>query len=128
MIRRNNEAAERAKRRQEAEDDAPRLAAEIPSLATLRMVIAYRRGEIPVADSAHVKIVMVARAPALFVLPCSNRDCRDGGHDVTSLVMQGLRAGKTKFTGEDQCRGALGSAGTPCTGTGTFEAEATYNS
>jgi len=127
MMRRNNEAAERAKRRQEAEDDSPRLQDEIPSLASLRLVIAYRRGEMPIADSAHVKIVVVARAPALFVLPCSSKECRDGGHDITSMVMHALRAGKTKFAGEDQCRGALGSAGTPCTGTGTFEAEATYN-
>jgi hypothetical protein len=126
MYRRNDEAAERMKKRKAAEDDAPRLVERVPSLKSLRLSYAYRRADMPIGDSAHTRVVVVERAPALFVVPCADKDCKDGGHDITSLVMDALRQKKEKFEGTDPCHGALGSAGTRCSGVLTFEGAATY--
>ncbi len=53
---------------------------------------------------------MVASAPALFLLPCGDANCADGGHDVTGAVMTALRARRAQFGGEDECRGSVGTA------------------
>ena len=126
MFRRTSEAADRMRRRQEAEDGAPRLAAAIPSLRTLRLALRFRRGETRADDSSHIKIVVVASAPALFFIPCSDKQCRDGGHDISNAIMAGLREGRTTIKGEDACDGTLGSAQSRCTCHLTYEATATY--
>jgi hypothetical protein len=112
--------------RQRDEDDAPRLAAEIPRLRTLRMTVAFTRGASKLVESTHIRVVVVQRAPALFRVACADHDCRDGGHDITDSVMNALRRGATTFSGEDACHGTLGSAESRCSGNMRFEAEATY--
>ncbi len=126
MYRRNTEATERTRQRQEREDNAPRLADEIPELRTLRLSIQYRRGDVKIGESTHTRVVVVPRAPALFVVPCHDRDCRDGGHDITASVMHGLRSRREQFEGTDACHGSLGSAGSRCTAVLIYEASATY--
>ncbi len=126
MFHRNSEAAERMKRRQAAEDSAPRLSDSIPSLQTLRLNLRYRRGDIRADEATHLKIVVVPRAPSLFLIACADKECRDGGHDVTRMMMDGLHQKRATITGEDPCNGTLGSAQSPCTCVLIFEANATY--
>lgn len=108
--RRNSEAAQRFAERRQREDEAPRLHAEVPQLESLRLEIEEHRAGGTVADSAHIRRVVVDHAPALFLLPCGDSSCKDGGHDLTRAIMQALHAGAQKFDGEDSCRGQIGSA------------------
>ena len=109
MNRRYSEAAERFAERRRREDEAPRLRARIPGLVGLRLEVEERRAISPAVESRHVRHI-VDSAPALFVLPCSDPVCKDGGHDVTSAVLRGLQSGAARFEVEDACMGDVGSA------------------
>ena len=126
MYRRNNEAADRMRERRRAEDAAPRLAEQVPSLRTLRLSLSFRRGEARIGDASYVRVVVVPTAPALFAIACSDSSCRDGGHQITNAMLKALRSGLTEFTGEEPCRGSIGATGSPCGCTLTYEAQATY--
>ena len=66
----------------------------------------------------------VASAPALFVMPCHDAHCKDGGHDLTREILAELRQRNGRFTGEDACRGTVGSSG--CSRVLGYVAVATY--
>jgi hypothetical protein len=95
-------------RRREREDGAKRLAAEIPSLVSLRLQIEEKRGGVA-APAKHVKIVVVGHAPALIDLPCGDPACRDGGYELTYEVLRSLRARETNFVATARCDGQVGS-------------------
>jgi hypothetical protein len=105
---RAQEAAERFAERRRREDSAPRLSEEIPALANLRLEVEERAGTCVGADSKHVRHVIVDRAPALFVLPCGDTTCRDGGHDLTANILRELRSATSRFEAEAACRGTVG--------------------
>jgi hypothetical protein len=107
--RRHSEAAQRFAERRKREDEAPRLSAEVPRLQSLRLEIEERNEAGPVAEPTHVRRVVVANAPAMFLLPCGDARCKDGGHDITHAVVRHLRAGEPRFEGQDACAGSLGS-------------------
>jgi hypothetical protein len=107
--RKHSEGAERFAERRKREDEAPRLTAEVPRLRSLALEIEERGEGGPVAEPTHVRRVVVEHAPALFVLPCGDARCRDGGHDVTYAVMRALRDGETRFEGQDVCSGSVGT-------------------
>lgn len=123
-FRRPSAASQRAADRRQREDEAPRLAAEVPDLLSLKLHVGERAGGAPVAEPGHVRRIVVEHAPALFLLPCGDSRCTDGGHDITYAVMRALREHRTTFSGEDHCTGAIGSAS--CGRTLHFEAEAEY--
>lgn len=125
-LRRGRAAAERTNERRRREDEAPRLAAVIPDLESLRIEISERRGDVEIADSSHIKRVVVEHAPALFLLPCGESSCKNGGHDITRAVLRGLETKSTTFSGDDPCMGQTGTA--PCARTLVFTAHATYKS
>jgi hypothetical protein len=108
--RRWSEGAQRFAERRKREDESPRLTSEVPRLQSLALEIEERREGSPVAEPIHVRRVVVQHAPALFVLPCGDARCRDGGHDVTHAVMRALRAGETRFDGQDVCVGSVATA------------------
>jgi hypothetical protein len=122
--RRFSEGAQRFAERRKREDEAPRLSAEVPRLRTLALEIEERGEGGPVAEPTHVRRVVVQHAPALFVLPCGDARCKDGGHDVTYAVMKALRAGETRFEGEDVCVGSVGTG--QCSRVLRFVGIATY--
>jgi hypothetical protein len=107
--RRPSEGAQRYAERRRREDEAPRLTAEVPRLKSLALEIEERSEGSPVAEPTHVRRVVVQHAPALFILPCGDARCKDGGHDVTHSVMRALRAGETRFEGQDVCTGSIGT-------------------
>jgi hypothetical protein len=120
-FKRSVQAAQRSADRRQREDDSPRLKAEIPTLATLKVAVVEEQSGV---NSKHIKHVVVASAPALFVFPCGDEVCVDGGHDVTSEIMRVLRSKIAHATGESKCEGMTGSA--PCARHITYELTATY--
>lgn len=121
---RQREAAERFAERRRRENEAGRLLTLVPRLESLRFEIEERRAGSAIVQSAHVRPIVVAGAPALFIFPCQDSSCRDGGHDLTSVVCRSLRNGMERFEGEDPCRGQTGSA--DCSRVLRFVATATY--
>ena len=99
-------AALRSAERRKRENEAPRLAQEAPSLKSLRIEIIEH---LPTGTAKHLKLVVVAHAPALFVIPCGDSDCHDGDHDLTREVMWSLRARQTDMSGESSCQGSVRS-------------------
>jgi len=111
MRRQGREVTLRTAERRQREDEAPRLAVTIPALRGLRLQVLEHSSNIARPEYAHVRHVVVASAPALFVVPCSDKDCKEGGHDLTLEVLAALRRGNLRFEGTDACRGTIGSAG-----------------
>jgi len=125
IARRLGEAAQRAEERRARENLAPRLLTVVPRLRSLSIFIEDCSAG-SVARLKHVRRVVVESAPALFWIGCSESNCKDGGHDVTDLVVGALLRGETSFQGEDRCYGALGPSG--CTRVMHFDASAEYAS
>jgi hypothetical protein len=121
---RSTEASQAAAERRQREDRAPRLAAEVPTLATLKLEIEELRAGASVPETVHVKHVAVAHAPALFDLPCLDTTCAGGGHDVTNQVLAALRSRSTRFQGEHACNGTTRAAA--CSRVLRYVALATY--
>jgi hypothetical protein len=124
MRRQNREVTLRTAERRQREDDAPRLAETIPTLQGLRLEVLEHSSSISHPEYTHVRHVVVASAPALFVMPCNDKDCKDGGHDLTQEILAALRRRNARFEGEDVCRGMVGSAG--CSRVLGYVAVATY--
>jgi hypothetical protein len=121
----NSEAAGLIAERRRREAEAPRLAALVPELEKLRLEVVERSANIARPEHTHTRHVVVASAPALFVLPCHDSRCKDGGHDVTTEILAALQARKERFEGEDACSGVIGSAS--CARVLTYVGIATYH-
>jgi hypothetical protein len=110
MNGRSREAHLRFAERRRREDEARRLRDEFPDLRTLKLEIEEHRREATIAETKHVRHIIVDRAPALFELPCNDPACRDGGHDMTDQMAQRLRGRTTDFVLEDVCMGDVRGA------------------
>ena len=121
---RSTEASQAAAERRQREERAPRLIAEAPHLASLKLEIEEMRQGASVPETVHVKHVAVAHAPALFDLPCLDSTCAGGGHDVTNQVLAALRSRAPKFQGEHACNGMTRTAA--CTRVLRYVGIATY--
>jgi hypothetical protein len=122
-FRKHGAGAQRFAERRLREDEAPRLSAAVPDLLSLSLAI-EDCSDSSFAQPKHVRRVVVAQAPALFVIGCSDPNCQEGGHDVTHPIMQALTRHQTAFHGEDKCYGILGSS--QCTRVLRYEALANY--
>lgn len=100
-------AAQRSKERRLAEDDAPRLAAAFPWLRSARIEITE---QVPNGITRYTKHIVVARSPALFIIPCGDALCQDGGHDITAVIMDAFRKRLASAEGESSCVGTTGTA------------------
>jgi hypothetical protein len=102
------ETAQRIADRRQRENDAPRLHDVVPRLSALQ--IAFSDGEAgAIAGVAHLRRVVIERAPALFSQRCANPSCK-GEHEITSELMAGLRRGEERIVGEDPCLAPVGSS------------------
>jgi hypothetical protein len=110
MNGRSREAHLRFAERRRREDEARRLHDEVPRLRTLKLEVEEHRREATIAETRHVRHIIVDRAPALFELPCNDPACRDGGHDLTDVMTQRLRSQATDFVIEDVCMGDVRGA------------------
>mgnify|MGYP000857459522 CR=1 FL=1 len=122
---RQSAAAQRSAERREREDAAPRLTSEVPNLVSLRLDIEEKTDAAAgTSQPKYVRRVVVTSAPALFLVPCGDPNCTDGGHDVTNAIMRALHARQTAFTGADDCHGSTGGAS--CSRVLHFEGTAEY--
>lgn len=112
----------RAERRRR-EDEAKRLAAEVPELSTLRIHINEVRQDASV--NQYVKPVVVNSAPAIFEIRCTEPQC-DGVHDLTRDLLEGLRRGTQAFEGDSPCAGIVGNAQRACDRVLHYEVDARY--
>ncbi len=119
--RKNSEAAQLAAERRQRENDAPRLTARVPELAELKLEIAEKRDG---SSIAHVRRIVVATAPALFVMTCVQKGCSGGGHDLTREVVAALSRHEARFSGSSVCHGQIGPDA--CGGTLDYVAIASY--
>ena len=119
--RTNSLAAQRFADRRQREDEAPKLSSQVPSLLSLKLDVEERSG---VGGTKHIRRFLVDRAPALFLVPCGDPRCVDGEHDLTMTVMHALRDRQISFSGQDECRGSIGSS--PCLRVLHFDGTAEY--
>jgi hypothetical protein len=119
----NSEAAQQSAERRRREDDAPRLAAIVPELGELKLEIGERRLGTTVS---HVRRIVVANAPALFVLTCVHKGCEGGGHDITRELVAALKRHEKRFVGSSACQGTIGPDS--CGSALEYVATATYHS
>jgi hypothetical protein len=118
------EAEERAAERRRRENRACRLRSLVSRIVSLRLEIEeYRRGGTTPLVS-YTRHIVVERAPALFDIGCTDVECSQGGHDLTNMIMDELRASSTDFGGEDKCYGRR--YGEPCGTRLKYHAHATY--
>jgi hypothetical protein len=122
---RNAEAAERMAERRKREDEAPRLSTVAPNLEKLRIEVLERSSSIVRPEHTHVRHVVVTSAPALFVIPCQDRQCKDGGPELSAEILAHLGRKLEHFEGEDACAGTVGTV--PCTRVLGYVADATYS-
>jgi hypothetical protein len=103
--RKNFERTERRNQRMAREDAAGKLIERAPDLTDLHIEIeeATRAGS--VGGTRYIRRVVLAHAPALFELPCSEPRCESGGYDVTSEILAALASRKTHFEGQQSCTG-----------------------
>jgi hypothetical protein len=101
-----NQAAQRSADHRRREDEAQRLCTSVPGLTSLRLYVSERS---LTGTTKHVKLIVVDRAPALFVIRCGDGFCKDGEHDITREVMLALRERKLEHEGESDCNGASGA-------------------
>jgi hypothetical protein len=107
--------------RRQREDEAPRLADDVPSLFALQIAIVE---QFATGTAKHRKHIIVSRAPALFLISCGDERCAEGGHDITYPVMHALRTHQLSSEGGNACCGSTGSA--PCGRTIHYEMSAQY--
>jgi hypothetical protein len=119
------EASLLANERRRREDEAPRLRDEVHELTELSLEIDEYREDSMIVGARHTRRIVVAHAPALFELPCTDERCRGGGHDLTPEVMRALRSRSLRFQGEHVCTGEVGSG--ECRRTLRYAAQASYS-
>jgi hypothetical protein len=119
--RKPSNAAICAKERRRLEDESPRIAALFPELVGLKIAVEERSAT---ATPKYVRRIVVESAPAVFLLPCSDPHCSDGGHDVSTEILAALRQRLPTMSGSHQCAGTIGSAN--CQRRIWFDVEAEY--
>lgn len=114
MMRRGRDldAKRRMLERWRKQDESKRLRDCVPDVRELSIAVEERAPDDVLGTVSHVRRVPVDSAPALFEIPCSNRDCLGGIFDLTAPVLAELRAGKTRFDGTCRCSGEVDGA--PC--------------
>jgi hypothetical protein len=111
---------ERTKR----EDAAGRLVDKSPDLTSLSISIRETRTEGYVTDTHYIRRIVIAQAPALFEVWCSNVHCDGIGYDLTAHVLASLAARRTHAAGMLACTGHCGAL--PCTGVLRYETTTTF--
>jgi hypothetical protein len=117
-------AARTAQARRIREDESNRLHDVVPELKGLRFNIEDQAAFEVAPPLTYIRHVIVATAPAMFDLPCLDRKCEDGGHDVTGRVLSGLKRRADAIDGSSRCRGTRN--GEPCERELNFRLSASY--
>lgn len=111
--------------RWERENAAPRLKQMVPNLAALRLSLVESRGAYPIGGTRRVQHIVVDTASARFEVPCGEKGCTGGGHDLSRTAASQLRERRTAFSGTSECMGSVGERG--CDRRLEYAFEATYS-
>lgn len=104
--RKNLERKARHAERLAREDAAGKLSVHAPDLKDFYISIDETpRSGTAVGGTRYIRRVVIASAPALFELPCSDPRCENGGYDVTAEFLAALAYRRTVFEGERSCPG-----------------------
>ncbi len=104
--RKNLERKARHAQRMAREDSAGKLVALAPDLKELYISIdETQRSGSAIGGTRYIRRVVLASAPALFELPCSDPKCEDGGYDVTDEILSALASHRKVFEGQRSCPG-----------------------
>ena len=122
--KRRVEAFRKVEDRWRLEDAAPRLRNAVPRLVSLSIVIDEIPSDAEKEPVTYIRRVSVTNAPALFLLPCCDRKCAGGGHDLTDVIIAALQSGKQRFGGRHPCEGVLAEG--PCGREMRYVVVATY--
>lgn len=109
-MNRRTDAAERFAERRRQEDEAPRLRDAVPELLTCKIELSTSRASSVTPDVTHTRHLIVDRASTMIFVACSDPACRDGGYDIGSTIVRGLRDRRTEIRGDDACNGNVGAA------------------
>ncbi len=123
--RRDEAATRRALERRRREQDAPMLLEEVPLLQDLSIEVTETGLEPGMLEAKHIRRFALATAPAVFLLPCGDRSCEGGGHDISAVVMDALRTRTSLVEGVVACCGTVGEHG--CTRTVHFAMAAVFD-
>jgi hypothetical protein len=110
-VRRDEAATSRAAERRRREQDAPLLIEEVPLLRGLSIEVKETGLGPGMLDAKHIRRFEMATAPALFLVPCGDRSCEGGGHDISVAVMEALRGHQALLEGAVACCGRVGEQG-----------------
>jgi hypothetical protein len=119
-----SEGAARTALRRQREDDAPRLLDEAQGLQSFFISLTESDQQSADPASRYIRRFVLATAPALFIFPCGDHKCRGGGHDITPMILAGLRGHQSRTEGENRCAGLKGEVS--CTRVLHFEAVAAF--
>ncbi len=103
--RKNLERKERHVQRMAREDAAGKLILRAPDLTDLHIEIDETQRGGSVGGTRYIRRVVLAQAPALFEVPCSDPRCENGGYDVTREILSALASRRTVFEGNQSCGG-----------------------
>jgi hypothetical protein len=122
--RKNLERKERRAQRMAREDAAGKLILRAPELTALHIEIDETQRGASVSGTRYIRRVVLAQAPALFEVPCSDPQCENGGYDVTGEILSALASLRTLFEGHRACSGRTGA--NDCARVLHYVATATY--
>ncbi|MRG95073.1 hypothetical protein [Polyangium spumosum] len=103
--RKNLERTERRNQRLAREDAAGKLTSRAPDLMDLQIEIDETPRGNKVGGTRYIRRVVLAQAPALFEVPCSEPKCEEGGYDMTREILYALASRRTLFEGQHACAG-----------------------
>ena len=106
--RKNLERKERRNQRMAREDAAGRLMERAPDLTDLHLEIDETQKGGSMGGRRYIRRIVLAQAPALFEVPCSDPNCESGGYDLTSEILAALASRRTVFEGQQSCAGQCG--------------------
>lgn len=121
--RQATEQVEALTAQRQREDSSPRLHVMFPNLTSMRLRFEDRRTDGRSVALPYTKHIVVSSAPAVFSVRCVEPRC-NGRHELTGLVLRGLRTSLTRTEGESICQGSVGDV--PCDRTLVFICEAEY--
>ena len=121
----NDDRQESRTEQRRREDEAARLTEMVPGITSLSIRVTESRPDVASSITPYIKHFVIASAPAMFEIRCSEQRC-DGVHVLTDEIVDKLRRFQTGFKCEAPCTGLLGAGEHPCNRVLHCHVDATY--
>ncbi len=98
---------ERRRKRRMRDAAAERIETAFPDVSEIFLEVGLTNESDPNFDRQLVRnqYVRGPRYSADFSFDCCNKDCVDGGHDITAELLRAINAKRTTVSGENVCQG-----------------------